>query len=409
MSEPKVSIIVPVYNVEMYIRECLESLTNQTLKEIEIILVNDCATDNSRRICEEFALKDPRIRLINNKENLGSGLSRNKGIEIANGEYLGFVDPDDWVDLDFYDKLYEKAANGNYDIVKANCVKICNDENKRRELQTDLRKKIEKGLKENIPLYITFHGEHTTAIYKKELQRTANAKYEVFRNSGDLIFLLQVTFYCKSIAFADNVNYYYRIHINSIDHRMDKEYYASHLKNVMSQLDFINSKDETIARYIYFIRSRFSWLFYVMYRGLSSPDRNTLEIKSYYFKLKELFTKVIHPDVSELLKNEYLDSEHYKDRKKQVIKLYIKFWELFLKKAKSRIPQKQINLLYQDMIIWRIEYYACDKKNNKKRLTEIRVLYEMFIKHPEIIRFRVFWYFLFFRDLKKIIKLFNYA
>jgi glycosyltransferase involved in cell wall biosynthesis len=112
----RVSIIVPVYNVEEYIIQCLDSVVNQTLKEIEIICVNDGSTDGSLQILEAYAEKDERIKIINEK-NRGQGAARNTGMKLANGEYVGFVDSDDWIELDTYEKLYNNAVSNNSDIV----------------------------------------------------------------------------------------------------------------------------------------------------------------------------------------------------------------------------------------------------------------------------------------------------
>lgn len=104
----KVSIIVPVYKVEPYIHRCMNSLINQTLKDIEIILVDDESPDNCGNTCDEYSKKDQRIKVIH-KKNQGLGMARNSGIEIATGEYIAFVDSDDYISLDIYDKLYSKA------------------------------------------------------------------------------------------------------------------------------------------------------------------------------------------------------------------------------------------------------------------------------------------------------------
>jgi len=101
---PKVSIIVPIYNAGKFLEKCLDTLVNQTLKDIEIILVLDCPTDGSDRIAREYAEKDPRIRLIVNEQNLNIGLSRNEGLKIARGEYIGFSDHDDWICTKNYTK-----------------------------------------------------------------------------------------------------------------------------------------------------------------------------------------------------------------------------------------------------------------------------------------------------------------
>ncbi len=106
----KVSIIVPVYNTEKYLRKCLISLVNQTLHDIEIICVNDGSTDNSLAVLNEFAKKDARIKVID-KENEGQSAARNLAIQQAQGEFLGFVDSDDWVDLKYFEELYNTAKN----------------------------------------------------------------------------------------------------------------------------------------------------------------------------------------------------------------------------------------------------------------------------------------------------------
>ena len=116
MSQPKVSIIVPVYNVEKYLERCITSLKNQTLEDIEIILVDDSSTDSSLEICNKMAREDSRIKVIH-KVNEGAGKARNAALEIVTGEYIGFVDSDDFVDTDMFKTLYEKAIKYNSELV----------------------------------------------------------------------------------------------------------------------------------------------------------------------------------------------------------------------------------------------------------------------------------------------------
>ena len=116
MSIPKVSIIVPIYNVEKYLNRCMETLLNQTLKEIEIILVDDGSPDNCPQMCDEYAKKDDRIKVIH-KRNEGLGFARNSGLEIATGEYVAFVDSDDYVDLNMYKVLYGHIKEYKLDAV----------------------------------------------------------------------------------------------------------------------------------------------------------------------------------------------------------------------------------------------------------------------------------------------------
>ena len=114
---PKVSVIIPVYNVEQYLHECLDSVINQTLKEIEIICVDDGSTDSSLEILKEYAAKDNRITVIA-QENLHAGVARNAGLTVAKGEYVHFLDSDDWVDLDTYEKLYNIIKKQNVNLIK---------------------------------------------------------------------------------------------------------------------------------------------------------------------------------------------------------------------------------------------------------------------------------------------------
>ena len=117
MQDIKVSVIVPIYNTEKFLRKCIESIVNQTLEEIEIILINDGSTDNSHIVCEEYSRKYPKkIRYINNK-NIGCSATRNLGISLAKGEYIAFVDSDDYIEQEMYQEMYEKAKKENLDIV----------------------------------------------------------------------------------------------------------------------------------------------------------------------------------------------------------------------------------------------------------------------------------------------------
>ena len=113
---PKVSIIVPVYNVEMYLPRCLDSLHRQSLEEIEILLIDDGSPDGSGRIADEYAEKDGRFRVIH-QANAGVAAARNRGIELAQAPYLMFVDSDDWVEPDFCRIPYEMAARERVDMV----------------------------------------------------------------------------------------------------------------------------------------------------------------------------------------------------------------------------------------------------------------------------------------------------
>ncbi len=116
---PKISILVPIYNVESYLQQCLESLVNQTLTDIEIICINDGSTDSSTKIIQDFQKSDARIKVIE-KKNTGYGDSMNRGLKKASGKYIGVVEPDDYIELDAFAKLYDYAATYDAEVVRAN-------------------------------------------------------------------------------------------------------------------------------------------------------------------------------------------------------------------------------------------------------------------------------------------------
>lgn len=115
--QPKVSVIIPVYNIEKYLRQCLESACNQTLEDIQVIAIDDGSTDSSAEICRELLEKYPTKMEYHYKENGGSASARNLGLEYARGEYIGFIDSDDWVEPDMYEKMYACAVRNDADMV----------------------------------------------------------------------------------------------------------------------------------------------------------------------------------------------------------------------------------------------------------------------------------------------------
>ena len=114
MARPKISVVIPVYNMEKYLKRCLDSIINQTFQDIEIIMVDDGSKDSSGKICDEYKALDDRVKVIH-KQNAGLGFARNSGMEIATGEYISFVDSDDYIELDMYEKLYKRMKQVNAD------------------------------------------------------------------------------------------------------------------------------------------------------------------------------------------------------------------------------------------------------------------------------------------------------
>ena len=122
MEKPSVSVIVPVYKAESFLSNCINSILNQTYRDLEVILVDDGSPDFSGQICEEYAEKDDRVKVIHQK-NAGAAAARNCGLKAAAGKYIAFVDSDDWIDRDMYEKMVEAAEIQNCDLVVCDCLK----------------------------------------------------------------------------------------------------------------------------------------------------------------------------------------------------------------------------------------------------------------------------------------------
>ena len=198
----KISIIIPVYNAHNYLERCLDSVCNQTLKGIEIICVDDCSTDDSLSILNRYALQYSNMKIIVHNKNKGESAARNTGIKASRGEYLGFVDNDDAVDLDFYEKLYAKAKQENADIAKAEVQEIdCDGKESNDHLNYMIRKY-------NAKLYFTYHW--WTAIYKNSMIRE-NEIYlpEGYPLGGDVLFLNKAVLLANKVALVDDTFYHY--------------------------------------------------------------------------------------------------------------------------------------------------------------------------------------------------------
>ena len=115
-----ISVIVPIYNSEKYLEQCIESIINQKYSNLEIILVNDGSVDGSLKICEKYAKKDNRIKVID-KKNEGVSVARNVGMEVSSGQWISFIDSDDWIDPDMFEKMLAKSKDDDFDVIMCNC------------------------------------------------------------------------------------------------------------------------------------------------------------------------------------------------------------------------------------------------------------------------------------------------
>ncbi len=262
-----VSIIIPVYNVENYLRQCLDSVVNQTLEKIEIICVNDGSTDSSLQILEEYARNDDRVKIIN-KENNGAGAARKTGLDNAKGEFIAFVDSDDWVKLDTYENLYKNAISNNSDLVMLNFDFY--DEFK-DEYTSWPDYNIAKYFNEDIDFYeFIFHHSDIkphllnrsfspwSKLYKTEFIRSYDDFYlEKFISLGeDVPFHVQVLLRARRISFYNDRCYFYRIsNVDSICNSSVRSKKVFDIFTIVDEVEniLINSKKMDEYRNEFFI------------------------------------------------------------------------------------------------------------------------------------------------------------
>jgi cellulose synthase/poly-beta-1,6-N-acetylglucosamine synthase-like glycosyltransferase len=207
---PKVSVIIPVYNTEKYLCQCIDSVVNQTLKDIEIICINDGSTDSSLQILNEYSNKDKRIIVIN-QNNSGLGAARNSGLKVAKGHYIGFVDSDDWIDLNYYETLYNGAIKNNADLVRTSYFHEYKNYQEKEKVLSGLFER--KKLKKESPCLNV--NEHTVvvwnAIYRRKYLFENNIEEfdTSYRHHEDVYWTARATYFSKKTIMEDSV-YHYR-------------------------------------------------------------------------------------------------------------------------------------------------------------------------------------------------------
>lgn len=240
---PKVSIIVPIYNVEQYLPRCMNSLFNQTLKDIEIILVDDKSPDKCPEMCDHYALQDKRIKVIHKEKNEGLGFARNSGLEIAIGEYIAFVDSDDYIDLRMYEILYNKTVEQNLDTAFCNyCI-----ENNKQELKlfsNNIEFKIFDNTDDILGVLLDMIGSEPscavdriyemstcTAIYSNSVIEKYKVRFCSEREiiSEDLVFQIDYLQNAKKIAITDNTLYYYCENQISLSHSFREDRFERYI------------------------------------------------------------------------------------------------------------------------------------------------------------------------------------
>ena len=273
----KVSVIIPVYNVEKYITKCLDSLVNQTLSDIEIIVVNDGTPDNSQIIIDEYVKNYPDKVISIVKENGGQGSARNIGLEKATGEYIGYVDSDDYVELNMYEELYDKAKENDSDIVICgNNIVYENNYNKIAEINYDNKYNDFEN---------AFFGKMAVwnKLYKKKMLINNNIKFKEKVWYEDFAFTLKTLVNAKNIDFLDKTLYNY----------LWREGSTMNNNNVKRNLEILDAFDD--------IRN------YLISNDLLNKYYSYLEFNAINHIYISTVVRVINADVSKDLKKEVID------------------------------------------------------------------------------------------------------
>ena len=234
-----ISIIVPVYNVEKYLQKCIQSIINQTYKNIEIILVDDGSKDNSGKICDEFKQIDNRIKVIH-KENGGLSDARNAGLKIAKGEYIGFVDSDDYIAQDMFETLYKLAKENNADISIVSFYEIYNGKviGVRDFKSLEEMDKIE-AMKELL-IDSKIQSYAWNKLFKKELFE--NIEFPTNKNFEDIATTLLLFEKANKVMLLEDPKYYYVRRDNSIIGTRNYKTYKDYLDVIYDKYIYLNGK-----------------------------------------------------------------------------------------------------------------------------------------------------------------------
>lgn len=236
----KISIIIPIYNVEPYIRKCLDSVINQTYKNLEIICIDDGSTDNSRNICDEYAKKDMRIKVIH-KPNGGNASAVNSGLNTFTGEYVGFVDPDDWIEPSYYETAYFLIESNKVDFV---CFGWCKDTDENSTIiKNKLQIKADKLDREQIlrytfirDLYPAFGAYRWNKLFCADFFKLKEENgYEIraceeIKVGSDVLFFIECVLKAKSAIYDPSSYYHYLQREKSLFHSKDIEKRKGSLK-----------------------------------------------------------------------------------------------------------------------------------------------------------------------------------
>lgn len=247
----KVSVVVPVYNTEKYLKRCLNSLVSQTLNDIEVIVIDDCSTDSSSKILDEYQNNYSNFKVIHNKSNMGIGYNRNLGVDLSNGEYISFIDSDDWVDTSMYEKMYQKAKEEELDLVICNFHKMLQNENEPIEVISDyiIPSFESTNLEASPELLLNVNLAPWNKLYKKELIK--ENRFPIKLKYEDALFVAKAMADANKIGIVNEKLNYYLVRSESETTTMDERVFdiVEVTKKIVEELK-IKSYYEDIKEYV---------------------------------------------------------------------------------------------------------------------------------------------------------------
>lgn len=244
MEKELISVIVPIYNVEKYLERCIESIIKQTYKNLEIILVDDGSNDFSGKICDKYSKKDRRIKVIH-KKNEGLSEARNSGLEIARGEYIGFVDSDDYIETNMYEYLLSLLKINNADISVCGFQKVWDDIKSRKEENTIIENNnIVLKSKDAIEYIVDDQILKSYAwnkLYKRSL--FIDIKYPKGLKMEDVATTYKLIYKSKIVVIGKESKYYYTQRKGSILNSKKSQYYIDYFNVFYERFLFLRSKN----------------------------------------------------------------------------------------------------------------------------------------------------------------------
>lgn len=243
--DKKISVIVPIYNTEKYLKKCVDSILSQTYRNLEVVLVDDGSTDGSGKICDEYAENDARVRVIH-KENGGLSSARNAGLDAATGDFIAFVDSDDRISPDIYEKM--ACALGDEKDVIANCMYVREDEDGKIFPSSVPHTEDESLSSEQLLCELLMHTGDVSActkLYPREVLE--NLRFPEGILNEDFVFMLSLTERIKGIRFVGFVGYYYFVRRGSISSGYGRAF-EDMQKNALYALDFVKKKYPSLKK-----------------------------------------------------------------------------------------------------------------------------------------------------------------